>query len=271
MTRVGANSSTRLEASVDLPLTSAWAFCRSGAALMPKQAVQDHAGAAAHSRPAIRSTRGETEHPDSSRPSSPWMRRASPHAQYLQLRLGPALRYLQGDFSKNGVFVEVEFGNCRKRLFRDLFKFQIAGSAGAGEVGVLVVASSAVASRSSIEESRPYEQAEGLLEYMKIGLSLPTVIVGLDVNDWAANPAVATRRCGRSARGERRRLPSIRFNSQRSHRRHAMNELISVSAAVRELHRPSRLAVLGCHTPIPRSRSSRCARDLAVSGHLARG
>ena len=31
---------------------------------------------------------------------------------------------LKGDFSKNGVFVEVEFGNAAS-LFRDLFKFQI--------------------------------------------------------------------------------------------------------------------------------------------------
>jgi hypothetical protein len=95
---------------------------------------------------------------------------------------GPRPTYLQGDFAKRGVFVEVEFGNSAS-LFRDLFKFQIAGRAGTGEIGVLVVASSAVASFFD-QGISTYEQAESLLEYMKIGLSLPTVIVGLDLNDW---------------------------------------------------------------------------------------
>lgn len=55
----------------------------------------------------------------------------------------PLDSYLKGDFERSGVYVEVEFGNTAS-LFRDLFKFQIAGRSGIGKVGVLVVATAAV-------------------------------------------------------------------------------------------------------------------------------
>lgn len=96
----------------------------------------------------------------------------------------PVDSYLKGDFEKSGVFVEVEFGNAAS-LFRDLFKFQVAGRSGVGKVGVLVVCREPVA-RFFDQGVATYEQALSLLPYMNIGLALPTVIVGLDVNDWTA-------------------------------------------------------------------------------------
>src|SRR5574340_1300450 len=87
-----------------------------------------------------------------------------------------------GDFARNGIFVEVEFGN-QASLYRDLFKFQVAGKSGVGQVGVLVVAVEAVASMMD-QGVATYEQAVRLLPYMNIGLNLPTLLVGLDLNDW---------------------------------------------------------------------------------------
>ena len=90
--------------------------------------------------------------------------------------------YLKGDFALNGVFVEVEFGNTAS-LFRDLFKFQIAGRSGVGKVGVLVVATGPM-TRLFDSGVATFEQAEKLLPAMNIGLALPTVIVGLEIDDW---------------------------------------------------------------------------------------
>ena len=56
----------------------------------------------------------------------------------------PIDTHLRGDFEKNGVFVEVEFGNVAS-LYRDLFKFHIAGTSGAAEVGIIVVATAQLA------------------------------------------------------------------------------------------------------------------------------
>ena len=96
----------------------------------------------------------------------------------------PIPNNLLGDFAKGGIFVEVEFGNMAS-AFRDLFKFQIASRSGAGRMGVLVVASDKVA-RFFDQGVATYEQVTRLLPYMGIGLQLPTVVVGLDLNDWSA-------------------------------------------------------------------------------------
>jgi hypothetical protein len=89
---------------------------------------------------------------------------------------------LRGDFEKSGVFVEVEFGNVAS-FYRDLFKFHIAGTTGAAQVGVIVVATDALARLFDQGQAR-FEQAVSLLPYMRAGVQLPTAIVGLDVNDW---------------------------------------------------------------------------------------
>jgi len=109
--------------------------------------------------------------------------RSQPYA--LQGVTGTKLpTFLQGDFAKESVFVEVEFGN-QASLFRDLFKFQIAGQTSAGDVGILVVATDEVA-RFFDSGVATYEQAMRLMPYMRIGLSLPTAIVGLGLSltDW---------------------------------------------------------------------------------------
>jgi hypothetical protein len=92
--------------------------------------------------------------------------------------------FLQGDFAKQTVFVEVEFGN-QASLFRDLFKFQIAGQTRAGDVGILVTATDRMA-RFFDSGVATFEQAMRLMPYMRIGLSLPTAIIGLDLSeqDW---------------------------------------------------------------------------------------
>jgi hypothetical protein len=90
---------------------------------------------------------------------------------------------LRGDFERNGVFVEVEFGNVAS-LYRDLFKFHIAGTSGAAEVGVIVVATAQLA-RFFDQGQATWEAATALLPYMRAGLQLPTAIVGVDVNDWS--------------------------------------------------------------------------------------
>ena len=96
----------------------------------------------------------------------------------------PIDTHLRGDFEKSGVFVEVEFGNVAS-LYRDLFKFHIAGTSGAAEVGVIVVATAQLAAFFD-QGQATWEQATRLLPYMRVGLQLPTAIVGIDVNDWTA-------------------------------------------------------------------------------------
>lgn len=90
---------------------------------------------------------------------------------------------LRGDFEKSGVFVEVEFGNVAS-FYRDLFKFHIAGTTGAAKVGVIIVATDALARLFDQGQAR-FEQAVSLLPYMRAGVQLPTALVGLDVNDWS--------------------------------------------------------------------------------------
>jgi hypothetical protein len=89
---------------------------------------------------------------------------------------------LRGDFEKSGVFVEVEFGNVAS-FYRDLFKFHIAGTTGAAQVGTIVVATDALARLFDQGQAR-FEQAVSLLPYMRAGVQLPTALVGIDVNDW---------------------------------------------------------------------------------------
>jgi hypothetical protein len=95
----------------------------------------------------------------------------------------PIDTHLRGDFEKNGVFVEVEFGNVAS-LYRDLFKFHIAGTSGAAEVGIIVVATAQLAAFFD-QGQATWETATGLLPYMRAGIQLPTAIIGLDVNDWS--------------------------------------------------------------------------------------
>lgn len=89
---------------------------------------------------------------------------------------------LRGDFAKEGLFVEVEFGNSAS-LFRDLFKFQVASRSGAGEVAVLIVATAHLA-KFFDSGVATFEQATGLIPYMRIGIQMPVWIVGIEPASW---------------------------------------------------------------------------------------
>lgn len=93
-----------------------------------------------------------------------------------------SLANLRGDFVKNKVFVEVEFGNSASQ-FRDLFKFQIASRARSGDVAVIVLATKRVA-RFFDSGVASYEQMIGLKDYLSIGIQMPIWIVGLDIANW---------------------------------------------------------------------------------------
>lgn len=94
-----------------------------------------------------------------------------------------ALANLRGDFVKNKVFVEVEFGNSASQ-YRDLFKFQIASRARSGDVAVIVLATKKVA-RFFDSGVASYEQMIGLKDYLSIGIQMPIWIVGLDITNWS--------------------------------------------------------------------------------------
>jgi hypothetical protein len=94
----------------------------------------------------------------------------------------PADLSLRGDFAKGRVFVEVEFGNSAS-LFRDLFKFQIASRSGVGEAAILIVATAQLA-KFFDSGVATYEQAVGLIPYMRIGIQMPVWVIGIGPTAW---------------------------------------------------------------------------------------
>jgi Restriction endonuclease BglII len=88
----------------------------------------------------------------------------------------------RGDFAKNNVFVEVEFGNTAS-LFRDLFKFQIASRERKGDVAVLVVG---LRRLMKFHDSgvATFEKVDAMLPYLRIALQMPVWIVGLEPESW---------------------------------------------------------------------------------------
>ena len=78
--------------------------------------------------------------------------------------------------------MEVEFGNSAS-LFRDLFKFQIASRSGVGEAAVLVVANAQLA-KFFDSGVATYEQAIGLIPYMRIGIQMPVWVIGIGAAAW---------------------------------------------------------------------------------------
>jgi hypothetical protein len=162
-----------------LPLRPAGPFTASGRPMTPKRQTRQLGGKRALALLPIDQV-GLNLYLDASLGALGWARQPL----VLGSSFGAELdSYLKGDFALNGVFVEVEFGNTAS-LFRDLFKFQIAGRSGVGKVGVLVVATGPM-TRLFDSGVAMFEQAEKLLPAMNIGLALPTVIVGLEIDDWA--------------------------------------------------------------------------------------
>lgn len=89
---------------------------------------------------------------------------------------------LKGDFVRNKVFVEVEFGNAAS-VFRDLFKFQVASRAKVGEVAVLVVATERLG-RMFDSGVATLEHARRLMPYLSIGIQMPIWICGIEPDDF---------------------------------------------------------------------------------------
>ena len=89
---------------------------------------------------------------------------------------------LKGDFVRNGVFVEVEFGNVAS-MHRDFFKFQIANRAGAGAVGVLIVATDRLA-RFFDSGVATFEIASKSRPFLAIGVQMPIWIIGIEPDDF---------------------------------------------------------------------------------------
>lgn len=102
----------------------------------------------------------------------------------LQISGSPhKLPLLKGDFFKDGVFVEVEFGNDAS-FFRDLFKFQVAHRAGTAVAGVLVMATKRTCGLfdSGVTE---YERVVGRLPYIHMSTAMPLWLIGIEPEDFA--------------------------------------------------------------------------------------
>jgi hypothetical protein len=89
---------------------------------------------------------------------------------------------LKGDFHRNGVFVEVEFGNIAS-MHRDFFKFQIANRAGTGHVAVLIAATERLA-RFFDSGVATFEAAKRHLPYLAIGIQMPICFLGFEPNSF---------------------------------------------------------------------------------------
>lgn len=163
---------------VDLPLRPAEPFTATGRPATPKRQMKQIGGQRAHALfPIDQAALNRALH-DRLRDHA-WL--TEPVAAGKPLGT-PADVSLRGDFAKEGVFVEVEFGNSAS-LFRDLFKFQIASRSGMGEVAVLIVATAQVA-KFFDSGVATFEQATGLLPYMRIGIQMPVWVVGLEPVSW---------------------------------------------------------------------------------------
>jgi hypothetical protein len=88
----------------------------------------------------------------------------------------------RGDFFRNEVFVEVEFGNTAS-VFRDIFKFQVAARDRVGSVGVLVVPRAKLA-RFHDSGITTFEKVKGLLPLMRVSIQMPICIMGIMPDDW---------------------------------------------------------------------------------------
>lgn len=163
----------------DLPLRQAGPFTRSGHPLTPKRQKRKIGGRDAYTLlPIDQKELNASLHERLRRLG--WT--PEPIAAGHQLGVRADL-FLRGDFSKNGVFVEVEFGNSAS-LFRDLFKFQVANRSGTGEVGVLITATREMG-KFFDSGIATYEQAVSLLPYMRIGIQMPIWLIGIEPRDWA--------------------------------------------------------------------------------------
>lgn len=167
-------------AAVDIPLRSGAEFSTDTRPLKPKRQLKSIGGRKLPALmpadlPALNSAL------DTSLKARGWD--SQPIATDKTMTETAAVLGLKGDFVKNKVFVEVEFGNIAS-LHRDLFKFQIANRAGVGDVGVLVTAMDRLA-RFHDQGITTYEAAVRLLPYLAVGIQMPIWIIGIEPADWS--------------------------------------------------------------------------------------
>ena len=95
-------------------------------------------------------------------------------------KLSVSLR-LKGDFRKNLVFVEIQFGNSAT-LYRDFYKFQYGHQNGLISLGVLIVPvkpKEFFPTRKSDSVSNMAEYDLALRYFKVLPISMPTMIIGL--------------------------------------------------------------------------------------------
>jgi hypothetical protein len=90
---------------------------------------------------------------------------------------------LKGDFVKNKIFVEVEFGNTAS-FHRDLLKLHMANRFGVGDVGVIVTAMDSLA-RFHDQNVTTFELADRMRPYLSVGIQMPIWIIGIEPTDWS--------------------------------------------------------------------------------------
>ncbi len=174
------DSLLRVLSEVRVPLRPADAFTRSGRPLKPKRHTRTIGGS---KRPFLLPV--DQAHMNRSLDAALRRERWDPQPVAAgPLVGGEAPLGLRGDFVRNRVFVEVEFGNTAS-IFRDVFKFQVANRSGAGDVGVVVVATERFA-RFFDSGVATFEGVQRLLPYFAVGIQMPIWIVGIEPVDFAA-------------------------------------------------------------------------------------
>lgn len=90
---------------------------------------------------------------------------------------------LRGDFYKNRVFVEVEFGNVAS-FYRDVLKFHLAHRSQKGDIGALITATykTALLFDDGVVQ---FEGVQALKPYLRFGTQMPVWIVGIEPDDFA--------------------------------------------------------------------------------------
>ena len=101
---------------------------------------------------------------------------AAGHSQAQEQESG-----LIGDFAKNGVFVEVEFGNSAS-AYRDMFKFLVSHDNKQAQVGVLICAHTRLGNLFDSGVTTFESIKRNILPYLRI-TPLPILFIGLDYWD----------------------------------------------------------------------------------------
>ena len=165
---------------IEVPLRPADVFTRSGRPLKPKRHVRTIGGA---KRPFLL----PVDQAEMNRVLDAALREEDWDPEPIAgggLTGGDGPLGLRGDFVRNRVFVEVEFGNTAS-IFRDLFKFQVANRSGAGDVAALIVATERFA-RFFDSGVATFESVRRLLPYLSVGIQMPIWIVGIEPSEFSA-------------------------------------------------------------------------------------